>query len=64
MSILIGNIGYTYLRDAINAAVDNTSILIGAGTYKILDYTAGLAQNVNNNYCGAYAPSLSRFFAN
>ena len=63
MTITISNVSYTYLRDAINAAVDNTIILIGAGTYNILDSTAGLPQNANNDYCGYFAPSLSRFFS-
>ena len=63
MAITIGSSRYTYLRDAINAANNNDTLSIEAGTYNVLDYSAGLPQNINNNYCGSYAPSLSRFFS-
>jgi len=62
MAITIGSNSYSYLRDAINAAVNNDVILVGAGTYNILDYTSSAPQNVNVGFCGSYAPSLSRFF--
>jgi len=62
MAITIGSNSYSYLRDAINAAVNNDVILVGAGTYNILDYTSSAPQNANVGYCGSYAPSLSRFF--
>ena len=62
-TITIGSTTYTYLRDAINAALDDDTILIGAGSYDILDYSPDLPQNANNQYCGSFAPSLSRFFS-
>ena len=59
-TLAICSISYQYLRDAINAAFNATSILIGAGTNNFLNYTTCLPQNANNSYCSTQAPSLTR----
>jgi len=70
MAITIGSTSYTYLRDAINAAISGNTISIGAGLYDISQYSPYVVgppsqnpQNSNSKFYGSSALTLSRFYS-